>query len=144
MLQAALFDFNGVLVDDERLHLAGFNAALAPFGVSIPLDLYNEPYLGYDDRGAFAAMLRDHDRDPSLDVVAALIAAKSLVYNDLAARSLDVCEGAHGLLRGAAAGVPGAAVGWRSRAPDSRTADWRRGFPRNVRPAGAAHPAPAS
>ena len=30
MLQATLFDFNGVLVDDARLHLDGFNAALRP------------------------------------------------------------------------------------------------------------------
>lgn len=110
MLQAALFDFNGVLVDDERLHLAGFNAALAPYGVSVSLDLYNERYLGFDDRGAFSAMLRDHDRDPSPALVADLIAAKSLVYNDLAARSLDVFEGAPGLLRAAAAEVPVAIV----------------------------------
>lgn len=110
MLQAVLFDFNGVLVDDERLHLAGFNAALGPHGVSVPLDLYNERYLGFDDRGAFAAMLRDHGREPSPDLVAALIAAKSVVYNDLAARSLDVFEGAPGLLRAAAAEVPVAIV----------------------------------
>ena len=110
MLQAAFFDFNGVLVDDERLHLDGFNAALSPLGVSVSLDLYNERYLGFDDRGAFAAMLRDHGLAAGAERVADLIAAKSVVYNELAARSLDVFEGAPALLRSVAAAVPVAIV----------------------------------
>ncbi len=110
MLQAAFFDFNGVLVDDERLHLAGFNAALAPLGVSVSLDRYDERYLGFDDRGAFAAMLRDHGHTAEPERIASLIAAKSVVYNELAARSLDVFEGAPALLRSVAAEVPVAIV----------------------------------
>lgn len=110
MLQAVLFDFNGVLVDDERLHLEGFNAALAPLGVAITPAAYDERYLGFDDRGAFAAMLRDHGREAGADLVASLIAAKSAVYAALAARSLEVFEGAPALLRAAGDAVPVAIV----------------------------------
>lgn len=110
MLQATLFDFNGVLVDDESLHLEGFNAALAPAGVTISLDEYNERYLGFDDRGAFAAMLRDRGLDHGDERIAALIAAKSVVYAELAARSLTVFEGAAELLRSAAERGPVAIV----------------------------------
>ena len=110
MLQATLFDFNGVLVDDERLHLDGFNAALRPAGVAISLEDYNERYLGFDDRGAFVAMLRDRGLDHDDARVAALIAAKSVVYAELASRSLTVFEGAAELLRSAAARGPVAIV----------------------------------
>lgn len=110
MLQAALFDFNGVLVDDELLHLEGFNAALAPAGVVVSLVEYNERYLGFDDRGAFVAMLRDRGLAHGDGVVASLIAAKSAVYGALAARSLTVFDGAPALLRAAAARVPVAIV----------------------------------
>lgn len=110
MLQATLFDFNGVLVDDEGLHLEGFNAALRPAGVTISLDEYNERYLGFDDRGAFAAMLRDHGLDHGDERIAALIAAKSVVYAELASRSLTVFEGAAELLRSAAGRAPVAIV----------------------------------
>jgi beta-phosphoglucomutase-like phosphatase (HAD superfamily) len=110
MLQATLFDFNGVLVDDEALHLEGFNAALRPAGVTVSLDEYNERYLGFDDRGAFSAMLRDRGLDHGDERIAALIAAKSVVYAELAARSLTVFEGAARLLRSAAERGPVAIV----------------------------------
>lgn len=110
MLQATLFDFNGVLVDDELLHLDGFNAALRPAGVTVSLEDYNARYLGFDDRGAFAAMLRDHGLDHDEARVAALIAAKSVVYAELAARSLTVFDGAAALLRSAAGRGPVAIV----------------------------------
>jgi HAD superfamily hydrolase (TIGR01509 family) len=110
MMQAALFDFNGVLVDDEQLHLDGFNAALRPLGVEVPRALYDERYLGFDDRGAFTAMLRDRGLAHGADRVAALVAAKSVVYAALAATSLTIFEGAPALLRAAAARVPVAIV----------------------------------
>lgn len=110
MLQAALFDFNGVLVDDEQLHLDGFNAALGPAGVVVSLEQYNERYLGFDDRGAFVAMLRDRGLDHGDERVAELIRAKGVVYAALAARSLTVFDGAAALLRAAGERVPVAIV----------------------------------
>ena len=110
MLQAALFDFNGVLVDDEQLHLDGFNAALRPAGVTVSPAEYNDRYLGFDDRGAFVAMLRDRGLEHGPERLAALIAAKSVVYAELAARSLKVFEGAAALLRATGARVPVAIV----------------------------------
>ena len=53
MFPATLFDFNGVLVDDESVHLAAFRDALAPLGIGLTDEAYVEKYLGYDDRGAF-------------------------------------------------------------------------------------------
>lgn len=105
-LQAALFDFNGVLVDDERLHFEGFNAVLAPLGVAITLDAYERVYLGFDDRGVFETALRAHGLDAAPDAVRALIEAKAKVYAARAATELVIFEGARELLRAVSARVP--------------------------------------
>ncbi len=59
MIQAVIFDFNGVLVDDEAVHFELFREILAQEGVVITDQDYHERYLGYDDRGCFAAALAD-------------------------------------------------------------------------------------
>ena len=59
MIRAVIFDFNGVLVDDESVHFELFREVLAQEGVAITERDYHERYLGYDDRGCFAAALGD-------------------------------------------------------------------------------------
>ena len=59
MIQAVIFDFNGVLVDDEAVHFELFQEILGQEGVVITNQDYHERYLGYDDRGCFAAALTD-------------------------------------------------------------------------------------
>ncbi len=58
-IAAVIFDFNGVLVDDESVHCALFQEVLAQEGVRITERDYHERYLGYDDRGCFDAALQD-------------------------------------------------------------------------------------
>jgi beta-phosphoglucomutase len=59
MIKALIFDFNGVLVDDEAVHFELFREVLEREGVVITERDYHERYLGYDDRGCFAAALGD-------------------------------------------------------------------------------------
>jgi beta-phosphoglucomutase-like phosphatase (HAD superfamily) len=96
---ATLFDFNGVLVDDESVHLASFREVLRPLGVTFEDALYAERYLGFDDVGAFRAILTDAGRPPDAAEIARLVAAKKPVYMDLIATSLVVFEGAAELVR---------------------------------------------
>ena len=58
-ISAVIFDFNGVLVDDESVHCALFQEVLAQEGVTITERDYHERYMGYDDRGCFDAALKD-------------------------------------------------------------------------------------
>src|SRR5436309_2485988 len=60
MTPAVLFDFNGVLVDDEDVHFEAFRRTLAALGVTISHEVYRR-YLGYDDRRTIVALL-DHYR----------------------------------------------------------------------------------
>ena len=59
MLRAMLFDFNGVLVDDEPLHLELFRACSPRRGSSCPASGLLPRFLGLDDRGCFAAVLAE-------------------------------------------------------------------------------------
>jgi beta-phosphoglucomutase-like phosphatase (HAD superfamily) len=56
---ATFFDYNGVLVDDEDVHLEAFREVLAPLGVSVSEEAYWNTYIGFDDQGAFDAILED-------------------------------------------------------------------------------------
>jgi beta-phosphoglucomutase len=104
---AFLFDYNGVLVDDEHVHWAAFREVLRPMGIEMSQDDYWERYLGFDDMGAFCAVLLDHGRDAPPATVRALVEQKKPAYLALARRSLRGFEGAGALLRQlAAAGGP--------------------------------------
>lgn len=59
-LRAAIFDFDGVLVDSEPLHFATLRDTLAVEGVTISHDEYERVYLAYDDRGAIRLAFEAH------------------------------------------------------------------------------------
>ncbi len=100
---ATLFDFNGVLVDDESVHLAAFREVLRPLGVTFDDATYAERYLGFDDAGAFRAMLEDAGRSPTAAQVQRLIDAKRPVYMERIDGALVVFDGAVELVRRRAA-----------------------------------------
>jgi beta-phosphoglucomutase len=85
---AVIFDFNGVLVDDEDIHFALFREVLAQEGVTITERDYHERYLGYDDRGCFEAALADGGRSADCERLDQLIARKAQRYVEVASEGL--------------------------------------------------------
>ncbi|MCI0659746.1 MAG: HAD family phosphatase [Acidobacteria bacterium] len=61
-LRAIIFDFNGVIIDDEPLHLELFRSILSEEGLSLSDEDYRDKYLGYDDRACFSTVLADAGR----------------------------------------------------------------------------------
>ena len=57
--RAVLFDFNGVLVDDEPFHWRAFRDVVRPYGIALSRARYNARYLVFDDHTALLTMLRD-------------------------------------------------------------------------------------
>ena len=53
MVSAILFDFNGVIIDDEPQHCDALIATLAEYGVPLDRETYYRDYLGFDDRECF-------------------------------------------------------------------------------------------
>ncbi len=99
MFACTLFDYNGVLVDDERVHLAAFQDALAPLGISLSEADYWEKYLGFDDVGAFEAILAAHGQATHAEAIQALVRAKFPLYMARAENSLKPFEGAADLVK---------------------------------------------
>jgi beta-phosphoglucomutase len=94
MIRAVIFDFNGVLVDDEPAHFALFREILAQEGIELTERAYQEEYLGYDDRGCFEAALSRAGQPAGRARVDALIEKKAQLYGVWASSSLKVFPGA--------------------------------------------------
>lgn len=77
---AVIFDFDGVLANTERLHLAAFREAFAPSGWTLTDDAYFTRYLGYDDAGTIEAFARDQGVSIDAAQARALLQAKSAAY----------------------------------------------------------------
>ncbi len=105
-LQAIVFDFDGVIVDTERLHLLAYQDILAPQGITMLAEDYFARYLGYDDVGVFKAIGKDQDLPMDEARVTALIAEKGKRYEELSAAGEMLFPGAADFVRAAAAAVP--------------------------------------
>ncbi|MCH2109048.1 MAG: HAD family phosphatase [Polyangiaceae bacterium] len=99
MKPATIFDFNGVLVDDEEIHLQTFRDVLGPMGIEISSESYWNTYIGFDDVGGFEAMLRDAGRQPTRAEIDELVELKKPHYLRRANQELKTFPGAAALIR---------------------------------------------
>lgn len=106
MIRAVIFDFNGVLVDDESVHFDLFREVVAEEGVELTERQYHEKYLGYDDRRCFEAVLTDSGRAPTQAQLDELIARKAARYVPAADKGLRHFPGAAQAVRALAARWP--------------------------------------
>ncbi len=81
MISAVLFDFDGVIVDSERLHFKAFSTVLEPLGKSFTWPDYIETFIGFDDRDAFRTA-SPGIKDAELEE---MIAKKAAAFQDLLA-----------------------------------------------------------
>ena len=87
VLRAILFDFNGVLVDDEALHQALFARVLREEGLTLRDEDFFANHLGLDDRRCFAAALQGSGRPFEQPHLMRLIARKASYYQERIRRS---------------------------------------------------------
>ena len=83
MISAIVFDFDGVLVDSEPLHLRAYQEVLEPIGWSLPREKYYASYLGYDDAGVFRAVAEDRGSTLDDQRLRALIDEKCRVFDQI-------------------------------------------------------------
>lgn len=93
MIRAVVFDFNGLIVDDEHLHFLLFAEQLATQGVTLTEELYAERYLGYDDRGCIGKAMEDHGKPCDKATLQLLIDRKALRYLTMAEGNLRFFPG---------------------------------------------------
>jgi beta-phosphoglucomutase-like phosphatase (HAD superfamily) len=87
-IRAIIFDFNGVLLDDETVHFELFREVLAGEGVTLTEGDYTAHYLGYDDRRCFEAAVLDAGLAVDGQRVDQLIAEKAKRYAERAEQGL--------------------------------------------------------
>ena len=81
--RAVLFDFDGVIVNSEPLHLRAFQEALAREHVELTEKEYYEELIGFDDRGAIRRVFEKRRMPLSPGTVLRLMAGKSEVMMDM-------------------------------------------------------------
>jgi HAD superfamily hydrolase (TIGR01509 family) len=106
MLRAVIFDFNGVLIDDEPLHLELFQRVLREEGISLGREEYFTRYLGLDDRGCFSGAFRDCGRPLDERLLRELIRRKAGYYRETIEARLTVFPGVAKLIPALAAKYP--------------------------------------
>ena len=99
MIRAVIFDFNGVLVDDESVHFDLFREVLAEEGVTLTEQAYHQRYLGFDDRRCLMEVLSDNGKPYSADLVEEMIARKADRYLSRAETGLKYFPGASESIR---------------------------------------------
>lgn len=103
---ALIFDFNGVLVDDEHVHFELFQALLAESSLSLTREDYFARYFVFDDAGVFRQFFADAGRPLADAEVRNLCRRKAQAYAALPAGRFRYYEGSEALARDAAARVP--------------------------------------
>ncbi len=98
VLRAIIFDFNGVLVDDEPIHLEMFQEVLREKGLTLTEKEYYERYLGLDDRGCFKLIFRDHGMSLDENALAELIRQKAACYRAAVQKRIIVFPGVKELI----------------------------------------------
>ena len=93
MLRAVIFDFNGILVDDEPVHLELFQRVLREQGITLESEDYFGRYLGLDDWGCFSAAYRDHGLPLDERQLGELIRRKAAYYQETIEDRLTIFPG---------------------------------------------------
>ena len=106
-MDALIFDFDGVIVDSEPVHLATFQEVLRGEGINLSHDDYYEKYLGFDDYDCFKNVGKDYGKPFTQEKINQLTQAKTLLVLKEFQTSVTALPGAIELIKQAAqTGVP--------------------------------------
>ncbi len=93
MLRAIVFDFDGIIVDAEPVHLRAFQEVLDRNGIFLSEEEYYERYLALDDRTLFSNVLRDRNIDFDDSAIEDLMQKKSEAYEKLIEDEIKIFPG---------------------------------------------------
>ena len=85
MIEAIVFDFDGVLANSEPLHFHALRELLASLGVRLTEEEYYARLVGYDDVGVFSILGAEHGWALDESSLASLVARKSDIFERLVA-----------------------------------------------------------
>ena len=92
-IRAILFDCNGIISDDEPIHMRLFQKVLAEEKITLSREEYYDKYLALDDRACFTQVLQEHKRNFSKPSVQKLIDKKADYYQQTIASEIRIFPG---------------------------------------------------
>jgi beta-phosphoglucomutase len=93
-IEGIVFDFDGVIVNSEPLHLRSAQDALATRGLTVESGEYYDRYVGYDDVGMFTEYAREHGIALDTCGLSELLAAKAMRFAELETSDAALVPGA--------------------------------------------------
>lgn len=110
MGSAILFDFNGVIIDDEPQHCEALIATLAEYGYPLDRETYYRDYLGFDDRECFRFTFAREGEEPGAGRIAEAVERKNGHYLQAISADMRLVPGAAEFVTAAAEEGHGLAI----------------------------------
>jgi phosphoglycolate phosphatase/beta-phosphoglucomutase len=92
MIKAIFFDFNGVIIDDERLQLQAYQTVMRDYEIEFPEEWYFDA-LGMDDRTFVRAIFERAQKPINDDVLCSILSAKTELHREMIADELPLLPG---------------------------------------------------
>lgn len=102
MPSAILFDFNGVIINDEPLHCEALIHTLAEYGIDLDRETYYREYLGFDDRECFRFTFTRFARPSDPASIADATERKNAAWERLVKANMALVPGAVDFVQAAA------------------------------------------
>jgi len=102
MIRALIFDFNGVIADDDPIHMEALRRVAHEEGLSFTYDEYLDKYLPLNDRDCFKTLFAEHGRLLTLATLEGLIRRKGIYYFEAIAENTVLFARAASAVRAAA------------------------------------------
>ncbi len=102
MTSGILFDFNGVIIDDEPQHCDALIETLAHYGCSLDRTAYYREYLGFDDRECFRFTFERIGLPSDEVALAEAVSRKHAAYEQAVRSSMRLVPGAAEFIEDAA------------------------------------------
>ncbi len=98
-IRGLIFDFNGVIVDDEPLHARAVQRVLQEEDVELSLPDYYDRYLPFDDYNCILNILRDRQESFQESRIRDLVARKATHYFTEVRENIPALDGSIGFIR---------------------------------------------
>jgi beta-phosphoglucomutase len=98
MIKTILFDFNGVIIDDEPLHMKAYQEILKKEDIDLTEEQYYE-CLGMDDKTFIAAAYARAGKEPENNKALEIMLAKSNRWRELVANEVPLFPGVENFIR---------------------------------------------
>ncbi|HOE12696.1 MAG TPA: HAD family phosphatase [bacterium] len=92
-IRALIFDFNGVILNDEPIHNENLQSVFAEKGIFLSLEEIRHRCHGRGDYECFSMLLRENTREPTPALLEAMIARKSRYYRQRIDREVPLVPG---------------------------------------------------